>query len=188
MTEYSNPRLRAVIDNWPIGSKRCTATFMIERNGKGERGVRTTVGAPKKLTYARKARIVDGDDGRTYIAELSAYGFVSIMRGDMKFQHEAVFDTDPRFRAIMSLFSEGRQMTCFPVREPSLAALTDAPVSFRYGSNKRRILVDALTARAILAVVAAISDENREKLERMIKSPSGLAKVADFAMSKCSIA
>lgn len=107
MTTYSNPRLRATIDNWPIGSKRCTATFMIERNSKGERGVRTTVGAPKKLTYARKARIVDGDDGRTYIAELSIYGHVSIMRGDMKFQHEVVYDNDPRYAAILSLFAEG---------------------------------------------------------------------------------
>jgi len=78
-------------------------------------------------------------------------------------------------------------MTCFPVREPSLAALSEAPISFRYGSNKRRVLVDALTARAILAVVEAISDENRAKLERMIGTPAGLAKVASFAMSKCTL-
>jgi hypothetical protein len=78
-------------------------------------------------------------------------------------------------------------MACFPIREPSIATLSDAPVSFRYGANKRRILVDALTARAILAVVAVVSDENRAKLERMIATPAGLSKVAGFALSKCSI-
>jgi uncharacterized protein (DUF2147 family) len=104
---YSNPRLRAVIENWPIGSKRCTATFMIERNSKGERAVRTTTGAPKKLTYARKARIVDGDDGRTYIAELTLDGFVTIMRGDMKYQQEVIHENDPRHAETVALFAEG---------------------------------------------------------------------------------
>ncbi len=66
---YSNPRTSAVIPDWPSGSQRVTATFSIEAHPKrGERGVRTTTGAPKTLTYARKARIVDGDDGRIYIA------------------------------------------------------------------------------------------------------------------------
>jgi len=103
---YSNPRLRAVIEDWPIGAnKRGPATFYIERNSRGERAVRTTIGAPKKLTYARKARIVDGSDGRTYIAELSMmYHHISIMRGDMKFEHETVFDGDPRYPALVALF------------------------------------------------------------------------------------
>lgn len=104
MTTYSNPRIAAVVDNWPTGTKRCTATFRIERSPKGERAVRITTGAPKKLTYARKARIVDGDDGRTYIAELTAYGFVSIMRGDMKYQHESVHPGDDRLPALLALF------------------------------------------------------------------------------------
>jgi len=108
MTTYSNPRLRATIENWPNGGKRCTAVFMIERTNKGERGVRTTTGAPKKLTYARKARIVDGDDGRTYIAELTMYGFVTIMRGDMKFQEEVIHENNPRHAEVLALFSEGK--------------------------------------------------------------------------------
>jgi hypothetical protein len=41
------------------------ARFWIEQTPKGERAVRQTNGAAKKLTYARKMRIVDGDDGRT---------------------------------------------------------------------------------------------------------------------------
>lgn len=103
---YSNPRLDATIENWPHGKQRVTATFTIERDHKrGERAVRVTTGAPKKLTYARKARIVDGDDGRTYIAELSFYGFVSIMNGDMKFQKETIHVYDPRYPECHALFA-----------------------------------------------------------------------------------
>ena len=71
MTVYSNPRMSAIIENWPSGGKHVTAKFSIEiREGKGERAVRFTTGAGKVLTFARKARIVDGDDGRTYIVGL----------------------------------------------------------------------------------------------------------------------
>ena len=106
MTAYSNPRLRAVIENWPHGKQRVTATFYIEYViGKGERAVRVTTGAPKKLTYARKARIVDGDDGRTYIAELTAYRHITIMHGNMKYSHESVFENDPRYPAMLALFA-----------------------------------------------------------------------------------
>ena len=104
---YSNPRLMATIENWPGGSnRRVTAEFFIETGSKGQRAVRITTGAAKKLTFARLARIVDGSDGRTYIAELTVYGHISIMRGDMKFQHESVFPGDPRYAAIFELFAQ----------------------------------------------------------------------------------
>lgn len=65
MKTYSNPRTEAVIENWPSGSKRVQAIFTIENDPKrGQRATRTTTGATKKLTYASKMRIVDGDDGR----------------------------------------------------------------------------------------------------------------------------
>lgn len=103
---YSNPRMRATIPNWPSGSKRVTAHFEIEQHPtRGERAVRTTTGDPKKLTFAKMARIVDGSDGRTYIAEYSFYGFISIMRGDMKFQQETIFERDPRYAATLELFA-----------------------------------------------------------------------------------
>lgn len=107
MTAYSNPRMYALIENWPLGrDRRGTASFEIEQHPtRGERAVRVTTGAPKTLTYARKARIVDGDDGKTYIAELSMYGHINIMRGDMKFSHETVFDRDPRHAELMALFA-----------------------------------------------------------------------------------
>ena len=105
-TTYTNPRMSASIDNWPSGKHRVMAIFEIERSKRGERAVRTTTGAPKKLTYAAKARIVDGSDGRTYIAELSMYGHISVMRGDMKYEHETVYAGDSRYPAMLKLFDE----------------------------------------------------------------------------------
>ncbi|HWF62919.1 MAG TPA: hypothetical protein VN666_21785 [Nitrospira sp.] len=103
---YSNPRMSAVIENWPSEKHRVTARFEIEQDAKrGERGTRVTDGATKKLTYAKMARIVDGDDGRTYIAELTIYGTISIMQGNMKFQQESIHDRDPRYAAALELFA-----------------------------------------------------------------------------------
>lgn len=102
---YSNPRMSAVIENWPSGSKRVTARFEIEQTPKGERAVRTTDGAPKKLTFAKMARIVDGSDDKTYIAEYTTYGFISIMRGDMKFQQETIHQNNPRYAEVLEIFA-----------------------------------------------------------------------------------
>lgn len=103
--KYSNPRMTATIQDWPSGSKRITAKFEIEQTPKGERAVRTTDGAPKKLTFAKMMRIVDGSDGRTYIAGYTIYGFISIMRGDMKFQEETIHQTNPRYTEVLELFA-----------------------------------------------------------------------------------
>jgi hypothetical protein len=106
MTSYSNPRMNAVIQDWPSGAKRVTAHFSIETDPKrGQRAVRITTGAPKKLTFANKMRIVDGDDGRTYIAELTMYGHITIMRGDMKYNEETVFERDARYPDLLALFA-----------------------------------------------------------------------------------
>jgi hypothetical protein len=107
MKTYSNPRMTATIENWPHGSQRVTAQFHIETDPKrGQRAVRVTTGAPKKLTFARQMRIVDGSDGRTYIAELSMYGHITIMRGDMKYNEETVFERDERYPALLALFTD----------------------------------------------------------------------------------
>ena len=105
MTTYTNPRLSATIDNWPSGAKRVTAVFTIETHPtRGQRATRTTTGATKVLTYARQMRIVDGDDGRTYILALTNYGHISVHKGDMKFSHESIHDNDPRYPAVLALF------------------------------------------------------------------------------------
>jgi hypothetical protein len=89
--------MNTVIENWPSGPHRVTATFSIETDAKpGQRAVRVTTGAPKKLTYAKQMRIVDGSDGRTYIAELSFWGHVTITR-DMEFTEGTVFEDNPRY-------------------------------------------------------------------------------------------
>ncbi len=113
MPNYSNPRLEAVIDNWPSSSKRTTATFKIEVNPKrGERAMRSTVdpktgreSTPKLITFSRKARIVDGDDGRTYVIRLTEYGFVSVFRGDMQIEEESIFRDNPRYAEVAALFA-----------------------------------------------------------------------------------
>ncbi len=112
---YFNPRLRAEFADWPSGSHKTTAVFEIEQTPKGERATRYTLhpltgkpSAVKKLTYARRARIVDGDDGKTYIIEKSIYDFISVMRGDMKIQHETIWATDPRYSEIAKLFEGGK--------------------------------------------------------------------------------
>lgn len=108
MTTYSNPRREAVIENWPNGSQRVTAHFLIESDPKkGERAVRVTTGAPKKLIFAAKMRIVDGDDGRTYIAALSPYGsHITIWKGDMKYNHESIDGHDPRFAEVLAMLQK----------------------------------------------------------------------------------
>lgn len=111
---YSNPRLEAVIENWPSGSKRTTATFRVESHAsRGERATRTTIdprtgrpSAAKVLTFSRKCRIVDGDNGRTYLIRLTEYGHISIMRSDMQLQEESIFETDPRYAAVAALFDQ----------------------------------------------------------------------------------
>jgi len=113
MTIYSNPRMEARIENWPLGgSKRGVAMFCVESDPKrGERAVRTTrdpasgkFSAPKKLTYANRVRIVDGDDGKTYIIAHTPHGFIVVMQGGMQYQAETIHDRDPRFAEVMALF------------------------------------------------------------------------------------
>ena len=82
---FSNPRRSAVIEDWPSGSRRVTATFEVEKGKAGERVVRTTTGKPHKTTYNRKMVIADGDDGRTYLLAICAdYDFVKVIPGTMK--------------------------------------------------------------------------------------------------------
>lgn len=114
MTTYSNPRMEAVIEDWPSGSHRVRATFKVEQHPtRGERATRTTInpktGKPsalKALTYARRMRIVDGDDGKTYIvADNGNYGFITVTHGHMKFQAETIWLRDgARFTETMALF------------------------------------------------------------------------------------
>lgn len=110
---YSNPRLEATFDNWPWGSHRTRCTFKVENHPtRGERVVRTTVNPktgldanPKTLAFSTRQRIVDGDDGRTYLlCDSSSYGFITVMQSNMQFTYESIGKTDPRFEATRALF------------------------------------------------------------------------------------
>jgi hypothetical protein len=110
--QYSNPRLELTVDNWPYGRFTTKATFNIEAVKGKERASRITVNPkngrvnkPKKTTYSHKARIVDGSDGRTYIAELTAYGAISIRQSDMHHQQEYISDNDARYIDLLALFN-----------------------------------------------------------------------------------
>ena len=111
---YTNPRTQAVFEDWPWGAReRTTATFEIEKGSRGERCVRTVVdpysgrtAEPKKLTFSTKQRIVDGDDGKTYIACLTMYDHITIMQSNMKFQHASVPGSDACYGELRQLFSE----------------------------------------------------------------------------------
>jgi len=115
MLQYSNPRQDVRITDWPYGSYRTTAHFFIECDAKkGERGVRTTVdpktgrvSKPKTLTYAAQACIVDGDDGKTYILELTrSCTHLSVMQSNMQFQQEAIFPDDARYSGLRALLQQ----------------------------------------------------------------------------------
>ncbi len=109
---YSNPRTEAIFTDWPFGrSLRCQCTFKVESTPRGERVSRTTidprngrVSAPKRTTYGRRMRIVDGDDGRTYILEaVHIYDWLQLWQSNLQYQHEMIRPDDPRFAEVQAL-------------------------------------------------------------------------------------
>lgn len=84
---FSNPRLYAKFEAWPLGFKKVgNCTFEIEHNpNKGWRVIKTTTGKPKLSTYGGRCCIVDGSDGKTYILQRSQYAdAISVHSHDFK--------------------------------------------------------------------------------------------------------
>jgi len=115
MLKFTNPRLTFTTNDWPYGSKRTTATFTIEANKRGERVSRVTINPksgrinkPKTTTYATKVRIVDGSDGRTYIAHLTEYGFIKIMQSNLQYSQETIHHGNDRFSDVVALFYDNQ--------------------------------------------------------------------------------
>ena len=48
------------------------------------------------------------------------------------------------------------------------------------------VMVDMFTASALVQVYDKVNDENQEKMKNMLKTPQGLRRMADFALSKIS--
>lgn len=110
---YSNPRREATFTDWPYGrDMKTTATFTVETTpGYGQRVARVTLdpktgrrSLPKRTTYALGARIVDGSDGKTYVANLTPYGFIGVMQSNLQISQETVPETDPRYAAMHAMF------------------------------------------------------------------------------------
>ena len=112
MWNYTKPRLEATIENWPYGRHRVTAFFTIEKGKRGERAVRVTenpkrggLNKPKKLTYALKSRIVEGDDGRVYILSLSHFGQITVFESNFKYERETIHQDNARYPDLLKLFN-----------------------------------------------------------------------------------
>jgi len=110
MLQYSNPRKKVVIKDWPYGrGLRVKCTFTVETAKGKERAVRVTQkptggdNAPKRLTYARKVLFVDGDDGKTYIMNQTGNA-ISIMQSNMKYSQEYISSDDSRFDDLNKMF------------------------------------------------------------------------------------
>lgn len=112
--QYSNPRTEAVILDWPYGKHRTTARFFVESHPKrGERTGGETVNPKtgrlnkaKYTTYSKMQRIVDGDDGRTYIAEFAAaYGMIQIRQSNLQYEQETAHAGHERFNELLELFA-----------------------------------------------------------------------------------
>ena len=111
--KLTNPRREAEFDDWPSGGRRVRCRFWIESDPKkGERVCRQTEDKhgrpckPKKTSYALRALIVDGDDGRTYTIELNRYGSVRIGSSDM--QHDAghLYKEADQYAELVAMFDE----------------------------------------------------------------------------------
>jgi hypothetical protein len=112
MVTFSNPRLEAKFDDWPLGgNRRGPCRFWFE-NKKGKyRVCRQTTGKPKTQTYGGKGCIVDGDDGRTYILQFAGvYDFIQVHGSDFMNANEkvvgksgGVFPEDARYAELKAL-------------------------------------------------------------------------------------
>ena len=110
--KYTNPRTELTVNDWPYGRLRTTATFIIETVKGKQRAVRSTINPktgrenkPKKTTFSKLARIVDGSDGKTYIAEYT-YGAISIRQSNLQYQQEYIGDNDSRYPELLELFGD----------------------------------------------------------------------------------
>lgn len=115
MRVYSNPRLVAEFDDWPIGgSLRGKCRFEVHVEKRGTRVSRTTQNKhgvwckPKFHVYGDGSAIVDGDDGKTYILQHSKnFNMITIHRHDFMSpadESSVTFRSEPkRFEDLFSL-------------------------------------------------------------------------------------
>ena len=114
---FTNPRMFAEIEDWPIGRQRCRARFTVETHPKRgqrvsrvtENKTRTGWNKPKTVTYAARFIIVDGSDGRLYLLSSSRYGSDSVIiwPGTLKTNEYVYRDSSPeRYAELLPLFDQ----------------------------------------------------------------------------------
>jgi len=109
--KYLNPTKQLTVNDWPYGRQlRTSAIFTIESNKHGERVNRITINPkngiankPKTTTYADLVRIVEGKDGKTYIAEYHKYNRICIRESNLQYEHESIYDSNPYFAELLAL-------------------------------------------------------------------------------------
>jgi len=117
MITYSNPRTYARFDDWPFGRLHTTCVFKIDGDNpsKGERVKRITQNPktgrwckPKLSTYSTRCRIVDGDDGQTYILHYSGnYGMITVQQSNLKYHEETIHSRDrERYDNLLALINQ----------------------------------------------------------------------------------
>ena len=112
--KYSNPRLVAEFNDWPIGgTHRGQCKFEVEpaKPGKGVRISRTTTDKhgrwckPKVTTYGGPAAIVDGADGKTYVLQMRMGDTVCIWEHSLQYT-TYIRAADPEFAELKSLIEQ----------------------------------------------------------------------------------
>src|SRR5690242_15360668 len=103
MFTFTNPRLVATFDDWPSGRNRVKCEFRVETGRGGVRVSRRTTDKngvwckPKYTTYAKKACIVDGSDGNTYVLRWSDQYVSAVTITDHTCQFDARIDGLPSY-------------------------------------------------------------------------------------------
>ena len=99
------------VEDWPFGRQTCKAQFTVEGKLGKERVARVTENKartgwnkPKRTTYSYQARIVQGDDGKTYIIR-NHWSHINVMEGTLKFEAGNLWPQDEQYAEVLALFS-----------------------------------------------------------------------------------
>ena len=112
---FSNPKSQVEFDDWPCGGERVKCKFWVEKHAtRGFRVCRQTTDRrgqwckPKATTYGGFAAIVEGNDGRTYVLQVSDKyaSHICVYRHDFMQAAQPVFPDHADFQKLMSLILE----------------------------------------------------------------------------------
>lgn len=91
-----------VVDNWPWGRKqRCTMSFLVEKNKRGERFVKQSrfngrMYKPKAGTYATRVKIIEIDGKIGHVKWHDGYGHFGVSIEDGRYFDKIFFDDEAK--------------------------------------------------------------------------------------------